>query len=87
MYRVETGGEDIDASIEALPPEFLPAFAELRAALEVAPWTVGRPYVATNPAGSRTASFGPQERGMLLYVVQEHDRVVAIWQVALWPSH
>lgn len=86
MYRVETVGNDIDASIAALPAEFLTAFAELRVALEVAPWTVGHPYVATNPGGSRTASFGPQDRGLVLYVVQEHERVVAIWQVTLWPS-
>jgi hypothetical protein len=86
MYRVETVGEDIDASIEALPPEFLEAFAELRVALEVSPRSVGRPYVATNPGGSRTASFGPQDRGLVLYVVQEHERVVAIWQVTVYPD-
>lgn len=86
MYRVQTVGEDIDEAVEALPAEFLTAFAELRATLEVAPWTVGRPYVAANPGGSRTASFGPQDRGLVLYVVQERDRVVAIWQVTLLPS-
>ena len=40
MYRVETVGVDIDAAIAALPSELLPAFAELRVALEVAPWGV-----------------------------------------------
>jgi hypothetical protein len=81
MYRVETVGEDIDAAIEALPEDLLAAFAELRVALEVSPRTVGRPYVAANPSGSRTASFGPGDRGMVLYVVQEREQVVAIWQV------
>lgn len=86
MYRVETVGDDIDASIEALPEDFLASFAELRVALEVSPWSVGRPYVASNPNGSRTASFGPGDRGMVLYVVQEHEQVVAIWQVTVVPD-
>ena len=85
MHRVETVGDDTDASVEALPPEFLAAFAELRAALEVAPWTgraalevapwTGRAALRgrRTPSGSRTAIFGPQERAMVLYVVGEHD--------------
>ena len=55
-------------------------------ALEVAPWGVGKPYVVANPSGSRTASFGPGGRGMVLFVVQEYEQIVAIWQVTVYPD-
>ena len=84
MYRVETLGDDIDAAIAALPSELLPAFAELRVALEVAPWGVAEPYVAANPSVSRMASFGPGGRGMVLFVVQDYEQVVALWQVTAY---
>ncbi|PVZ11028.1 hypothetical protein [Actinomycetospora cinnamomea] len=85
MYRVETVGEDIDAAIDALPRDFVPAFDDLRSSLQEAPWDIGRPYVASNPRGSRTATFGPEGRGLVLYVVQERERVVALWQVTVAP--
>ena len=86
MYRVETVGEDVDAAISALPIGLLSAFAELRVALEVAPWDIGRPYVASNPGGSRTASFGPEDRGMVLYAVEEQQQLVLLWQVTIYPD-
>ena len=86
MYRVETVGEDVDTSIQALPSDLLSAFAELRVALEVAPWNIGRPYVVSNPDGSRTASFGPEDRGMVLYAVEELQQLVLIWQVTVYPD-
>lgn len=81
MYVVETVGDDIDTSIAALPPELLDGFAELRAALEVSPWTVGRPLVPSNPAGLRVATIGQDGLGQVVFHVLERDRVVPIVQV------
>lgn len=53
-----------------------PEFEQLRAALESAPRSVGEPYVPSNPAGMRIATFGVGGRGMLLYSVIDHDRLV-----------
>jgi hypothetical protein len=86
VYRVEPVGEDIASAITPLPREFLAAFAEVRVALEVAPWTVGQPYNPTNPTGSRSAMFGPDERGLIIYSVEDSDRrVVWLWAVLVVP--
>lgn len=82
MYVVETVGDDIDASIAALPAELLDDFAELRAALEVSPWTVGRPLVPTNPGGLRLAMIGPAGTGQVVFHVLERERIVPIVQVS-----
>ena len=74
MFRVKPVGEDIAAAIAAIPADFLAAFAELRAALEVSPWTVGDPYNPANPGGSRAAIFGPDGRGLAVFVVEDSDR-------------
>lgn len=86
MYRVETVGPDVDAAVDALPPELLAAFAELRTTFEVAPWDVGQPYVASTPFGSRTAIFGPADRGLVLYAVNDRERVVVLWQIVIAPD-
>lgn len=86
MYRVEAVGDDIEASIDALPPEFLAAFRELETSLGGAPWSVGRPYNATTPRGSRTATFGPNGRGLVLFAINDRDLVVVVWQVAVAPD-
>lgn len=87
MYRVEPVGDDIAAAIEALPPEFLDAFAELRVALEVSPRSVGEPYHPANPGGSRTATFGPYGRGLVVYAVEDSDRrMVWLWMVTVAPD-
>ena len=82
MYVVEPVGEDVSASIEALPTDLLNAFAELRAALEVSPWTVGRPLVPSNTAGLRVATIGASGTGQVVFHVLERDRVVPIVQVS-----
>lgn len=82
MYTVETVGHDIDASTAALPPELLADFAELRTALEVSPWTVGRPLVPANPTGLRVATIGPAGTGQVVFHVLERDRVVPVVQVS-----
>lgn len=81
MYRVEPVGPDVEASISALPPALLTDFAELRAALEVSPWTVGTALVPTNPAGLRVATIGPAGTGQVVYHVIDRDRLVPIVQV------
>ena len=87
MYRVVPVGDDIAAAIDALPTELLDAFAELRVALEVSPWTVGTPYVPSNPTGSRSATFGPGGRGLVVYAVEDSDRqTVWLWMVTAAPE-
>ena len=82
MYVVETVGGDIDDSIAALTPDLQAAFAELRAALEVPPWTVGTPLVPSNPTGLRVATIGANSAGMVVHHVLERDPVGAILQVS-----
>lgn len=82
MYVVETVGDDIDASIAALPPELLGPFAELRTALEVSPRTVGRPLAPTNPDDLRVATIGPISTCQVVFHVLECDRIVPIVQVS-----
>jgi hypothetical protein len=84
VYRVEPAGEDVSAAISALPSELLAAFAELRAALEVSPWTVGWPYVADNPAGMRIAEFGRAVTATVVYGVIERDRLVTLIQLTIY---
>ena len=87
MFDVRPVGEDIVAAIAALAADFLAAFAELHLALEVAPWSTGRPYVRTNPTGSRSVTFGPEGRGLVVYVVEDRERrVVWLWQVTVGPD-
>lgn len=81
MYVVEPVGEDVQASIDALPAELLDAFAELRATLEVSPWTVGAPLVPSNPTGLRVATIGPESTGQVVYHVIDRDWLVPIVQV------
>lgn len=81
MYRVEPVGPDVEGSIAALPPVLLTDFAELRAALEVSPWTVGAPLVPANPTGLRVATIGPAGTGQVVYHVIERERLVPIVQV------
>ena len=81
VYVVETIGGDIDDSIAALPPDLQAAFAELRAALEVPPWTVGTPSSRPTPpvcAGHHRR----KQHGMVVYHVLERDPVGAILQVS-----
>lgn len=84
MYRVEPAGEDVAAAIDALPGDLVPAFAELRVALEVSPWTVGWPYVADNPTGMRIAEFGWVATATVVYGVIERDRLVTLIQLTVY---
>lgn len=87
MFEVRPVGDDIAAAIDALPGEFFNPFLELRAALEVSPSTIGRPYNPENPEGSRSTTFGPHGRGLLVFAVEDSDRqVVWLWLVTVAPD-
>ncbi|MEJ2866737.1 hypothetical protein WCD74_03115 [Actinomycetospora sp. OC33-EN08] len=86
MYRVEPVGEDIAAAVDELPERFLVAFAELRVALEVARWSVGGPYHPANPSGSRSATFGPDDRELVVSAVEDSDgavKSVEVWRASM----
>lgn len=82
MYRVETD-EPARRQVEALPADALADYAELRAVLEVSPWS-GDPLNDRNPGGPvRTLVFGRQHDGMVTYLVLEDQRRVDVLDV-LW---
>lgn len=82
MYRVEPVGDDVQASIDALPAELLTEFAELRVALEVSPTTVGQPYKLSNPGGGlRSVTFGPGGCVTVVFGVIDYLRLVSIVMV------
>jgi hypothetical protein len=71
------------AQVDALPVSALAGFAEVRAVLEIAPWS-GEPLNAANPEGPvRTMVFGVERRGLLTYLVLEDQRRVDLLDV-LW---
>ncbi|WP_246633184.1 hypothetical protein [Pseudonocardia nigra] len=85
MYRITTDQQS-QPQIDALPPEALAPFAEVRATLEVAPWTAGDSLNDNNPDGAvRTLVFGPDRQGMVTYLVLDEQRRVDLLDV-LWLS-
>lgn len=83
MYRVQLLDEVAEA-VEVLPRTCLPDFAELRAALELSPWSVGACYVPTNPTGLRVVDLGDPPRGAAVFGVIERDRLVTIVQLTVF---
>lgn len=82
MYTLRSS-DQVDDQIARLPREALAAFAEVRAVLEVAPWS-GESINDANPnAPVRSWTFGPDARGVIYYLVQERDRLVDLLDV-LW---
>ena len=74
MYTVETDSS-AQEQVDALPPEALAAYAELRVILETAPWS-GRPYRRENPDRAlRVLTFGG--RGLVVYhlILDDQRRV------------
>ena len=83
MYEVTTD-EQSQSQIEHLPAAALVAFAEARAALEVAPWTAGTPYHPHRPDGPmRALSFGDRGQGDIVFLVVEKLRRVDLLMV-MW---
>jgi len=84
VYRVTTDQQS-QPQIDALPPDALVPFAEVRATLEVAPWG-GDPLNDDNPdAPVRTLAFGPAHQGMVTYLILDDQRRVDVLDV-LWLS-
>jgi hypothetical protein len=81
VYRVTTD-RDVEQQIDALPAAGLNAYLELRAALEVSPWS-GEPLHPDNPKGVLTWSFGGHGEGLVYYLILEDQRRVDIVRV-LW---
>lgn len=80
MYSVELGAE-AQAQLDALPPDALSAFAEIRVVLETAPWSSGS-FVPENPDGAlRGRAFA--RWGIAVYVVLEDQRRVEVVKV-IW---
>jgi hypothetical protein len=82
VYKV-TADDQSQHQIDTLPGDALTAFAEARAALELAPWN-GAPYHRHRPdSPMRAISFGPHGQGDIVYLVLEDQRRVDIL-VVLW---
>ncbi|MFC5140667.1 hypothetical protein ACFPK1_20690 [Actinomycetospora rhizophila] len=50
----------------------------MRTALERSPWTVGRPWVATNPTGLRTLTFGAGRAVLVFGIIDRERRVFLV---------
>ena len=83
MYVVRSSDE-VDEQIAELPADALPALAELRAALELNPWS-GDPWVRRTPeAPMRSHVFSSASGdGFVVYTVSERDRLVDLLQI-IW---
>lgn len=73
----------VAAAVATMPPELLERYAELRAALEVSPRTVGQPLRASNPDGLRSADTA-QGRILLVFGVIERDRRVDLLHLTIF---
>jgi hypothetical protein len=82
VYRITTD-EESGPQVEALPASALAPFAEVRAALEVAPWS-GDPYHRDRPdTALRSRIFGPDGEGLVVYLILDDQRRVDLL-VVLW---
>lgn len=82
MYSYEQTGE-VAESLQAMPVELLPHFAELITFLELTPWA-GPPYQPGNPAGGmRKMTFGPNGEALATYVILEDQHRVVVVSV-IW---
>jgi hypothetical protein len=85
MYDVTTD-ERSQPQIEARPADGSAPFAEVRAALEVAPWSTGDSLNDEHPeAPVRSVVFGAEGQGMVTYLVLERQRRVDVLDVT-WLS-
>lgn len=81
MYVVRSSDE-VDEQIAGLPHDGAARFAELRAALELDPWS-GNPYIRTQPDSTmRTCTFAAASGdGFVVYMVLAGDRIVDLLQI------
>jgi len=76
MYDVTTD-ERSQPQIEALPTDGLAPFTEVRASLEVVPWSTGDSLNDEYPeAPVRSVIFGAEGQGMVTYLILEYQRRV-----------
>lgn len=82
MYELETDPEAVD-DLQGLPASALAPYAEVLSLLEVTPWS-GRAYNRQKPDGSmRVVPFGPKGEGLVVYLILEDQRRVAVLRV-MW---
>lgn len=82
MYEVRTD-ELVDAQLADLPEGKTAAYLEVRAMLEVAPWS-GDSMRPSNPdANVYSVPFGPDAEGTVIYLIQENERLVKVLEV-IW---
>lgn len=84
MYRVTTDQQS-QPQIDALPVDALAPFTEVRVTLEVAPWDGDSLNVDNPDAPVRTLAFGPDNQGMVTYLILDAQRRVDVLDV-LWIS-
>ncbi|MBC8093113.1 MAG: hypothetical protein H7Y15_14480 [Pseudonocardia sp.] len=82
MYELRSS-DHVDDQVTHLPREVLVGFAEVRAVLEVAPWSGESIHDASPHAPVRSWAFGPDGRGVVYYLIQERLRLVDLLDV-LW---
>jgi hypothetical protein len=70
LYHVEEN-PDVPDHVAALPSETLAPYAELRAALEVAPWSFPAAHKANPDGAVRAAVFGGHHHGLAVFVILE----------------
>ena len=81
MYE-STTDERSQHQVNALPREALAPFAEVRAAIELAPWN-GQPYHRSAPdSPMRAWTFGPNGEGDIVYLILEDQRRVDLLVVS-----
>jgi hypothetical protein len=84
VYEVTTD-EQSRAQIDALPAEALAPFAEVRAVLEVAPWSGDSLNDANPDAAVRSIAFGRGHEGLVTYLILDDQRRVDVLDV-MWLS-
>ena len=82
MYELETDPEAV-GDLQGLPASALVPYAEALALLEVTPWS-GEAYNRQRPDGNmRVVPFGPSREGLVVYLILEDQRRVAVLRV-MW---
>jgi hypothetical protein len=80
VYEVRTD-ELVDAQLAQLPDSLTGPYLEVRAMLEVAPWS-GDSLKPTNPSANvYSVPFGPGGAGTVFYLIQEEARLVKVLEV------
>jgi hypothetical protein len=70
----------VEQQVDELPAEALPHYLELRAFLELTPWS-GAPFRRSNPEGNMREKLFGGGRGLAVYVVLEERRMVYIVRI------